>query len=129
MNYPEPIHRGLRDLAGIAYERELVAALETLALDVDRWRDGAIDPWELSGAIHDFYLGPNRELFDKYANSAFPDLLVVAALNRGILSNDEIADDLLPYLEEAMEVMADEGLDGFDDEELDDEDLDETEEQ
>lgn len=117
MHYPEPIQQQLRDLAGIAYERELVAALETLALDLDRWRAGDLDPWGLSESIHEFYLGPNRELFNKYANSAFPDLLVASALTRGLLSKEEVAPEVLPYLEEAMEVLADG--------ELADDDLDE----
>jgi hypothetical protein len=45
--------RKLRQLAGVAYERELGAELSKLEAEFARWRRGEIDPCELSDRAHD----------------------------------------------------------------------------
>jgi hypothetical protein len=59
----------LRELASIAYERELARELAKLEDGFRRWRAGEINAFGLSDAIHLFHQGPSRDLFSKYAPS------------------------------------------------------------
>lgn len=59
----------LRELASIAYERELARELAELEDGFRRWRAGEINAFGLSEAIHLFHQGPSRDLFSKYSPS------------------------------------------------------------
>jgi hypothetical protein len=89
--------RELRRIAALAYDRELTTALRTLDAQFHRWRSGEIGPHELADAIHAFHQGPNRELWSRYSGSA-STLSAAYAVVRGIVSESEVATDLLPIL-------------------------------
>jgi hypothetical protein len=82
----------LRRLAGIAYERELERELSSLLGQFQNWRNGEIDPFELSDHIHEFHEGPNRGLYNFY-NRADPHMAVARALVEELLSESEVPDD------------------------------------
>jgi len=58
--------RKLRELAGVAYTRELSAELAKLDRDFGQWRSGEIDPFELTDRIHRFHDGISRDLYVLY---------------------------------------------------------------
>jgi hypothetical protein len=58
--------RKLRELAGVAYSRELGTELSNVEKEFGRWRSGEIDPFELSDRIHRFHDGVSRDLYIAY---------------------------------------------------------------
>lgn len=94
--------RRLRELAGIAYTRELGAELAKLEADFSKWRSGEIDPFELSDRIHQFHDGISRDLYVRYRNLA-PQQAVARALVSHVLDRAEIPSDLLRALEPTIQ--------------------------
>ncbi len=89
--------RNLRDLADKAYERELGQQLGKLEDEFARWRRGEINAHDLSDAIHEFHNGARRELYSLYRSDML-EVVVAGAMVRGILSQAEIPEDVLPIL-------------------------------
>lgn len=90
--------RKLRELAGVAYKRELGAALSKLEEEFARWRSGEIDPFELSDRIHRFHEGESRDLYAIY-NRLPPSNSVARAVALQILQETELPSELLETLE------------------------------
>lgn len=84
----------LRELAGIAYERELAAASEALLAEFRRWDAKEIDVFQLNEKIHEFHNGISRALYGRYVGMD-PGIAVAFALNNGVLKRTEIDGDLL----------------------------------
>ena len=84
--------RHLRELAAIAYDRELTAALNELHGHFTRWQAGELDAWELNELIHQHHNGVSRDLYNFYDGSN-PEMLVASALAREVLSWDEVRED------------------------------------
>jgi len=76
--------RRIRELAGIAYDRELSRELTVLEKEFARWRSGAITAQDLDQRIHEFHQGPNRQLFTTYTGGAI-ELAVAAAIANGVM--------------------------------------------
>ena len=89
--------RTLRELAGLADDRELGAALSRLEASFADWRAGRISPHELSDRVHAFHQGPARDLYVLYTR-VHPDTLVARAVAYDIIREDEVPPDLLPRL-------------------------------
>jgi hypothetical protein len=89
--------RKLRELAGVAYSRELATELSKVERDVARWRSGEIDPFELSDRIHRFHNGISRDLYVAYRDLS-PHLSVARAVAYGILEPTEIPPEILAAL-------------------------------
>jgi hypothetical protein len=88
--------RRLRELASLAYERELSSALGELEGHFLRWRRGEITAFDVSAAIHDFHQGVSRDLFSRH--QADPELVVAGAIHEGVISSDEAGSDTLEHL-------------------------------
>lgn len=95
--------RRIRELAGIAYDRELSRELTTLEGEFARWRNGAIGAHDLDEKIHEFHQGPNRQLFTSYTGSAI-ELAVAAAIANGIISEAEAGPEMLEILRGGIEL-------------------------
>ena len=102
-NFTKGQRRKLRDLGGIAYERDLSEHLARLESEFRRWRAGEIDPFALAEAIHQFHQGPARELFSTYATSDL-DFAVAQAIHRGLLKQEEVGADVLELLSKHLSV-------------------------
>ena len=89
--------RKLRELGGIAYERDLSEHLGRLEGEFRRWRAGEIDPFALAEAIHQFHQGPARELFSTYGTSNL-DFAIAHAIHRGVLMQEEVGAETLEIL-------------------------------
>ena len=89
----------LQKLAGLAYERELAKALESLEGKFGQWRKGKMTGFELSDFIHQFHNGISRDLWSFYA-SGYSELIVAQAVAKGILLRTEISPGILGELDE-----------------------------
>jgi hypothetical protein len=98
--------RELRALVELARDREMTSHLESLAKQFDRWRNGAIGPWELADEIHEFHQGPNRDLHNRDPGNSMLLIYVVRAVNEGFLSREEIPDRLRADVNQVMGVMS-----------------------
>ena len=95
------LRQKLRQMAGIAYERELATASEALREQFLRWKNKEIDVFELNDRIHEFHHGISRELYNRYTGNEMADSICVAsALHRGILSREEIGEDAFLSVED-----------------------------
>lgn len=93
--------RKLRELAGVAYTRELAAELSKLEKSFAQWRSGEINPFELNDRIHQFHDGVSRDLFVRYRDLP-PFLAVARAVAFHLLQEDEIPSEILNDLESVI---------------------------
>ena len=89
--------RRIRELAGIAYDRELSLELTNLEAEFGRWRSGALTAHDLDQKIHELHQGPNRLLFTTYTGTAL-ELAVAAAIANGVLTEAEAGPEMLEIL-------------------------------
>lgn len=106
----ESQRRRLRELSGIAHERDLSTELAKLEADFRRWRAGELDAHELSNLIHRFHQGPARQLFSKYDHSNL-DFAVAHAIHRRVISETEAGADLLEILRPHLAFLRETGSD------------------
>jgi hypothetical protein len=95
--------RQLRELAGLAWDRELGAELAELEAAFGEWRAGDISPHELSDRIHRFHNGAARDLYVLYTMRSHPSELVARAVAAGVLSENDVPAELLAALASAVE--------------------------
>lgn len=86
-------HHKLRELARLAYERELSEALRQLATDFAAWKGKSINAFDLADSIHEFHNGAARGLWSLY-NQLKPPIIVAGALERGVLTSKDVPDSL-----------------------------------
>jgi hypothetical protein len=94
--------RKLRELAGMAYRRELGHELAKLEMDFSRWRGGEIDPFELSDRIHHFHDGVSRDLYVAYRDLS-PSHAVARAIALQVLDRTEVPSEILGELESMVQ--------------------------
>ncbi|HKU36993.1 MAG TPA: hypothetical protein VJR89_02565 [Polyangiales bacterium] len=90
--------RELGRVAGLAYERELSAALSELDVYFQRWRAAEIEAHDVSDAIHKFHQGASRKLWSRY-NGGDDYLVAVEAIATGVVERHEVAADLLQAMQ------------------------------
>jgi len=93
--------RELRDLQGLAWERELEEALQSLRKDFEAWERGDITAFELSDRIHKFQNGRSRELFNMYSGS-LDNWWVGHTIARGVIEESELSGDLRDVLKDEI---------------------------
>jgi len=103
-NYSKRVRKLIREYAGLAYERELVAELGKLADRVNAWKQGEISPWELNDDIWKYVKGPQREMWKKYTNKDFLDLVVARAITDGFLKREEVPGDVLESIDDLIKL-------------------------
>jgi hypothetical protein len=96
-DYPKKIKKLIRHYMTEAYERELQRELTKLAVSFEEWRKDEISSGEFSYRIHQYEVGPSKELYKKY-NYGEADVNVAYAIAAGILSKDELPAELLESL-------------------------------
>jgi len=104
--YTKAQKKKLRELAGIANERELDREMEKLYQHFENWRNKKISCFELNDFIHTFHQGSSREIWKIYSYSD-PDTAVSRAVALGLLKKEEISKDLLDILDSKIEFFAD----------------------
>jgi len=81
-----------------AHERELHRELTKLDRDFAEWRSGKIGSGELSHRIHQYEIGPARDLFKRY-NDGEDAMNVAYAIVAGILDRAHAPAELLEAIE------------------------------
>ena len=92
-NWSKKQRRELRELQGLAWEREHEEALGSLRKDFKRWDGGEITVFELSDKIHEFHNGRSRELFNMYSGN-LDNWWIGHTVATGVIDESELSDDL-----------------------------------
>ena len=96
----------IREMANIAYEREMAAALDKLLMSLQKWKQGEKTPFDLDGEIHQYHNGTARELYKQYATGD-PDMAVLLALSRGTLKIEELSEDCRSFFQDRLDRIRD----------------------
>jgi len=99
--YSTKMRRALRELADVAYERELRVAVSHLADFFTQWQAGQVNTWDLVYRLHRFHYGPDRDLYKHYSWGP-PDLVVAQAVVTGVLKESEVPPRVLAALDHAI---------------------------
>jgi hypothetical protein len=106
--------RILRELAGLAYERELRKALLDLHDQFHDWLKDRTDAFELSDAIPAFHDGAARDLYVFYTRGR-PEMQVARAVAHGVLRRDEVPGPIIDKLKSLIEFFEEDSAGGFED--------------
>ena len=94
----------IREMAGVAYERAMVAALDSLRASFQKWKQGDMTPFELDEEIHCYHNRTARDLYKLY-RTGDPDMAVLLALAKGILKIKELNEDCHFFYQERMNMF------------------------
>lgn len=103
---PKAARRAIRDLASLAYERELADELTKLHAKFDAWNAGQMTPFELEQVVHQFHDGVSRQLYNRYASGTTLPHEVAAAVLRGTISPAEIPEAAREQLDRLITLLA-----------------------
>jgi lysine/ornithine N-monooxygenase len=98
------IRKKLRELADIAYERELGQHLSKLYNEFVAWRSGKISSHELADRVHQYHNGQLHDAYILFTDSK-PDIVVAKALSMGIMTEDEVPDDVRKAIARSIEAF------------------------
>jgi hypothetical protein len=93
----------LRELAALAYDRELGRELGLLEGEFAKWRQGQLAAFELSCRIHKFHDGTARQLVGAYGHDDAA-LAVASAIRRGLLTEAEAGAPLVEALKRLISI-------------------------
>ena len=99
---PKNIRRKIKELFSRAYEAELRTHLGKLYSNFKDWDNNKLKSWELSNLIHKFHDGPSREMYNYY-NTIDPEMAVGRAIVMGLISSDEVPEEVYPYISKTIE--------------------------
>jgi len=94
--------RRLRELAGIAYERELRKALQPVEQALADMHAGKRNAFEVSEVIHQFHQRPAKELWMRYAR-AHLEMAIHSALFENVITPEEIPVEARQWFVERVE--------------------------
>ena len=100
--YPKRIKRQIKELAALAYQRELDKEMEKLAKHFDNWRAGKINCFELNELIHKFHNGISQELWKKY-DIRHADVMVAMAIVKNIIKKQEVSEETLSHIKDLID--------------------------
>ncbi len=82
----------LRELALIAYEKDLTLSIDELYSDMNEWKKGNMTVWDIEKNIHVFHNKTARDLYRSYALSD-PLFAVSIGVSKGVISLLEVPED------------------------------------
>jgi hypothetical protein len=83
--------RKIRQLAEVAWDRQLRGELHKLAAAIADMAEGKITPFDVNEQVHRFHNGVSRDLFCMYSSSD-PWYAVCRAHFDGVLTDDDLSD-------------------------------------
>ena len=97
--------RHLRDLAGLAYERDLSRCLYAVKNNFDKWENNEITVWDMNDKIHEFHNTIARDLYKSYVDIQDPLLAVAFGIRQGVLEISEVNINCKPMVEDILTVF------------------------
>lgn len=89
-------------MAGVAYEREMAAALDVLLATFQKWKRGEINPFDVDKEIHQYHNNTARDLWKQYA-AGDVDMAVLLALSKGTVKLEELSEDCRSFFLERLD--------------------------
>jgi len=82
----------MRELAQLAYERDLTFSIEVLQEQMKAWKAGKMTVWDIEQDIHLFHNKIARSLYKNYAMS---DTIIAVSLGvaKGVISLDDVPEE------------------------------------
>lgn len=85
----QKIDKQMKELAQLAYERDLSRCIDVLHAQMREWKEGRMTVWDIEQSIHEFHNKIARGLYRSYAmNDTF--LAVAFGVAQEVLSIDDI---------------------------------------
>ncbi len=100
--YSKKQRKEMRELQGLAWQRQLEEELENLESLFLSWREGTIDAFELSDQIHRFHNSVSRDLYTRYSGNHY-EITVPDAIANGKIVESEVSKELLEIISEYIE--------------------------
>lgn len=94
----------MKELAALAYEKEMNSALHALSREFEKWKNSEIGPLELNDKVHQHHNYKAKELYKIY-DMGIPELAVARAIARGIINEEEVKENCLQFLERMVEMF------------------------
>jgi len=90
----------IRAVAAAGHEMALRRALERLAADFDRWREGNLGSFDLEERIHKFHNGEAREIYNWFVTGRSSSLPGEAAYSMaaGWVKEEDVPAEAMSYL-------------------------------
>ena len=108
--YSKEIRKKFRELAALAYEREMNERLKELAGKFDEWREKKITGLELNEMIHKFHKGTSKWLYGIY-NGLSDDFTVARGLAFGFLTEEDVPSEAIWEIEKLVEFFKEGDMD------------------
>lgn len=83
------IEKQMKELAHLAYERDLSRCIDVLHARMNEWKDGKMTVWDIEQSIHEYHDKIARTLYRSYVMSG-TFLAVAFGVAQGVLSLDDI---------------------------------------
>jgi len=104
INFNKKQKKHIKELAALAYEKEMNAALGDLSEEFEKWKNGAIGAFDLNDKIHQHHNYKAKELY-KFYDMGNPELAVARAIARGIINENEVKENCIQFLERMIEMF------------------------
>ena len=92
----------LRQHASRAWEAEMKAALQALAVKFDQWDNGGMSSSDLNDAIHQYHDGVGREIWKRFATNK-PEIPLAHAVAAGFVTEESLPAEILEHIESMVE--------------------------
>jgi len=83
------LDKRMKELAKLAYERDLSRCIEVWHMQMHEWKDGKLTVWDIEQSIHEFHNKIARSLYRNYATTD-TFLAVAFGVAQGVLSLDDL---------------------------------------
>jgi len=96
------MNKRMKELAQLAYERDLSRCIDVLHAQMNEWKDGKMTVWDIEQTIHEYHDKIARSLYRSYAmTDTF--LAVAFGVAQGVLSLDDIPESEKEKIQEVAE--------------------------
>jgi len=92
----------LRELAQVAYERDLSRSIDELHRQMADWKNGQMTVWDIEQSIHEFHNKIARSLYRSYAHT--DSILAVAiGIAQGVIVLADALEEVREQLQQIVE--------------------------
>lgn len=96
------IDKRMKELAQLAYERDISRCIDVLHAQMNEWKDGKMTVWDIEQSIHEFHNKIARSLYRSYAMTD-TYLAVAFGVAQEVLSLDDIPDSEKAKIQDVAE--------------------------